>query len=107
MDSQSMSGGKTQGVHQKTLGRLIRFVDQFKQLNFAGDREMDDQLERVRTEFLSRTAEEYRDSATAQARLRAGLGKLRDTARELARQDTTELVARFGQMGVRKFSLAA
>ena len=104
---QSMSVGKTQGAHQKTLGRLIRFVDEFKQLNFAGDREMEDQLERVRREYLSRTAEEYRDSTTAQARLRTGLGKLRDTARELARQDATEVVARFGQMGVRKFSLAA
>jgi hypothetical protein len=104
---QSMSAGKTKGVHQKTLNRLVRFVDEFKQLNFAGDGEMEEQLERIRREFLSRTAEEYRDSTTAQAKLRSGLGKLRDTARDLARQDTAEVVARFGQMGVRKFSLAA
>ena len=103
----SMSNGKTQGVHQKTLNRLVRFVDQFKELNFAGDREMEEQLDRVRSEFLSRTAEEYRDSASAQAKLRTGLGKLRDTARELAQQDATEIVARFGQMGVRRFNLAA
>ncbi|MBT3192514.1 MAG: hypothetical protein HN341_08160 [Verrucomicrobia bacterium] len=103
----SMSAGKTQGVHQKTLNRLVRFVDQFKELNFAGDREMEEQLERVRREFLSRTAEEYRDSSTAQARLRTGLGKLRDTARELAHQDASEIVASFGQMGVRRFNLAA
>lgn len=104
---ESMSEGKTQGVHQKTLNRLVRFVNQFKELNFAGDRQMEEQLERVRREFLSRTAEEYRDSATAQAKLRAGLGKLRDTARELARQDSAEIVAAFGQMGRRRFNLAA
>ncbi len=104
---QSMSGGKTRGVHQKTLGRLIRFVDEFKQLNFAGDREMEAQLERVRREYLSRTAEEYRDSTTAQARLRTGIGKLRDTARELAKADTREIVESFGQLGRRRFNLAA
>lgn len=104
---QSMSSGKTQGVHQKTLNRLVRFIDQFKQLNFAGDREMEAQLERIRREFLSRTAEEYRDSRTAQARLRNGIGKLRDTARELAEQDAGEIVASFGQMGRRRFNLAA
>ena len=103
----SMSGGKTQGVHQKTLNRLVRFVDQFKELNFAGDREMEAQLEWVRQEFLSRTADQYRGSAGAQARLRAGIGKLRDTARELAQQDAGEIVAAFGQMGVRRFNLAA
>lgn len=104
---QSMSSGKTQGVHQKTLNRLVRFCETFKDLNFAGDREMEQQLERVRQEFLSRTADEYRESAGAQARLRAGIGKLRDTARELAQQDAGELVASFGQLGRRRFNLAA
>ena len=103
----SMSDGKTKGVHQKTLNRLIRFIDEFKQLNFAGDVQMDEQLERVRREFLSRTAEGYRDDAAAQAKLRAGLGKLRDTARDMAQQDASEIVERFGQMGVRRFNLAA
>ena len=105
---QSMSDGKTRGgVHQKTLNRLIRFVDEFKSLNFAGDQEMEQTLERVRSQFLSRTAEEYRDDAKAQAKLRAGLGKLRDTAREMAQQDATEIVERFGAMGRRRFNLAA
>ncbi len=104
---QSISSGKTQGVHQKTLNRMLRFLDKFRSLNFAGDREMDEQLERVRKEFLTRTAEEYRDDAKAQARLRAGIGKLRDTARELAQQDAGELVASFGQLGRRRFNLAA
>jgi hypothetical protein len=103
----SMSAGKTKGVHQKTLNRLVRFIDQFKELNFAGDQEMDEQLEHVRREFLSRTAEEYRDDAKTQARLRTGIAKLRDTARDLAQQDAGEIVERFGQMGRRKFNLAA
>ena len=103
----SMSSGKTQGVHQKTLNRLVRFLDQFKQLNFAGDSEMESQLERVRQEFLSRSAEEYRDDARAQAKLRAGIGGLRDAAREMIQRDASEIVARFGQMGARRFNLAA
>ena len=103
----SMRSGKTQGVHQKTLNRLVNFIDEFKQLNFAGDAEMAEQLDRVRREFLGTTAEEYRDDAKAQAHLRQGIRQLADTARDLARQDAREIVERFGQMGRRKFTLAA
>jgi hypothetical protein len=95
------------GVHQKTLNRLVRFIEQFKQMNFANDSEMERQLERVRTELLSKTAEEYRDSATARNRLTNGLQQLAAQARQLARQDATELVDRFGELGRRKFALAA
>ena len=96
------------GVHQKTLNRLIRFIDQFKQMNFVGDVEMEQQLETVRRELLTRTAEEYRQGgSSARARLETGLARLADTARELARQDATELVQRFGGLGRRKFQLAA
>src|SRR6267143_1075809 len=42
------------GVHQKTLNRLVRFIDQFRQMNFAGDSEMEQQLDNVRRELLSR-----------------------------------------------------
>ena len=44
----SMRSGKTDGVHQKTLNRLVKFIDDFKSLNFAGDNEMEQQLDRVR-----------------------------------------------------------
>jgi hypothetical protein len=104
---QSINSGKTDGVHQKTLNRLVRFIDQFKQMNFANDTEMEQQLENVRRELLNRTAEEYRDSATARSRLVNGLSRLRDHARQLARNDSAELVQRFGEMGRRKFHLAA
>jgi hypothetical protein len=95
------------GVHQKTLNRLIRFIDQFRQMNFAGDAEMERQLENVRRELLSRTAEQYRDDAFARERLVSGLSNLANEARQLARQDATELVQRFGELGRRKFHLAA
>jgi hypothetical protein len=95
------------GVHQKTLNRLVKFIEQFKQMNFVNDAEMERQLETVRQELLSRTAEEYRDSATARNRLVSGLAQLRDTASQLARQDAAELVQRFGELGRRKFHLAA
>lgn len=102
----SMREGKT-GVHQKTLNRLIYFIDQFKQLNFADDEQMEAELERVRQEFLQRTAEEYRDDAFARSRLEAGLTGLANTARELARADAVEVVQRFGNLGQRRFHLAA
>ena len=95
------------GVHQKTLNRLLRFIDQFKQMNFANDTEMERQLETVRRELLSKNAEEYRDSATARQRLVTGLSRLAGEARQLAQQDATELVERLGGMGQRRFNLAA
>ena len=95
------------GVHQKTLNRLVKFIEQFKQLNFANDTVMDQQLEQVRRELLSRTAEEYRDSSPARNQLVQGLSRLRSKAKELAHQDAADLVARFGSLGRRKFNLAA
>jgi len=102
----SINGCET-GVHQKTLNRLVRFIEQFKSMNFANDRVMEQQLEAVKKELLSKTAEEYRDSAVARARLKNGLSQLANQARQLAKADATELVNRFGEMGRRKFNLAA
>jgi hypothetical protein len=104
---QSISDGKTDGVHQKTLNRLTRFIDQFQQMNFANDVEMAAQLEKVRGELLTRSAAEYRDSAHAQRKLRSGLSALAGKARELAQTDARELVQQFGQLGRRRFHLAA
>lgn len=103
----SMHGGKTAGVHQKTLNRLLNFIDEFKSLNFAGDIEMEAQLEQVRRQYLERSAESYRDSSTATRSLEAGLTDLRNHARDLASQDARDLVDRFGQMGRRKLQLAS
>jgi hypothetical protein len=103
---QSMKDGKT-GVHQKTLNRLTGFIAQFKALNFAGDQALDAQLEEVRKQYLNRTAEQYRDDASARNRMTEGIRRLAETARDMARQDTREIVDRFGQLGVRKFNLAA
>jgi hypothetical protein len=97
----------TGSVHQKTLNRLIRFVDHFRQLNFMDDQEMEQQLEGVRSELLLRTAGEYRDSISARRQLVRGLEALRDRAGELAREDATHLVEGFGQLGNRRFTLAA
>jgi hypothetical protein len=103
---QSIQEGKI-GVHQKTLNRLVRFIDEFKKLNFAGDRQMESELERVRQEFLQRSAGEYRDSEFARTQLQQGLANLADTARQLASQDTREIVERFGSLGQRRLHLAA
>jgi hypothetical protein len=68
---------------------------------------MEAQLERVRRELLTRTAAEYRDSRSAQRSLRDGLSALAGKARELAQADARELVQQFGQLGHRRFHLAA
>ena len=99
--------GSDKGVHQKTLNRLIHFIDQFKQMNFANDTVMESQLDKVRKELLTRTAEEYRDSPTATASLVQGLTQLADHARQLCKEEAVELVQRFGSLGKRKFHLAA
>ena len=70
------------------------------------DTEMEVQLDRVRRELLSSSAEDYRNSPGATRDLEAGLTGLRDHARDLAQQDARELVERFGQMGRRKLQLA-
>jgi hypothetical protein len=102
----AMRTGKTDGVHQKTLNRLVKFIDDFKSLNFAGDVEMERQLDQVRKELLSRSAEDYRQSPSATRSLQDGLTQLRDQARELANQDARELVERFGQVGRRRLQMA-
>lgn len=103
----SMQSGKTEGVHQKTLNRLLKFIDDFKSLNFAGDTELESMLEHTRKTLLSKTAEEYRDNLSARTRLQSGLKQLGDEARRLAHQEASEIVQRFGQVGVRKFALSA
>jgi hypothetical protein len=103
---ESMKSGKT-GVHQKTLNRLVKFIDEFKTLNFVGDRELEEQLERMRQEFLGRSAEEYRDSDYYRRKLREGLRNLADTARDMAQSGANGLVEQFGQMGRRRIQMAA
>lgn len=103
---QSINTSET-GVHQKTLNRLVKFVDQFKAMNFANDTAMAQMLDQTRRELLSKTAEEYRDSAFARGQLVQGLSRLRDKAKEMATADATSLVERFGELGRRKFNLAA
>ena len=96
------------GVHQKTLNRLVqvhRSVQVHELRRRPGDGSSN--LDQVRKELLSRTAEEYRDDVFARQRLVTGLNSLADEARKLAKQDATELVQRFGELGRRKFHLAA
>ena len=68
---------------------------------------VEEQLDQVRREFLSRSAEEYRDDAFARERLQSGLQELAKTATDLAHQDSRDLVGQFGKMGQRRFHLAA
>ena len=95
------------GVHQKTLNRLVRFIDQFKSMNSANDTDMEQMPDQTRRELLSETTEEYRDNRSASQKLVDGLTAFGNQARELAKQEATELVQRFGELGPRKFNQAA
>jgi hypothetical protein len=97
----------TTGVHQRTLNRLTEFITNFRQLNFAGDEELDRRLEHVKSTYLTTTAEHYRDNASARRRMQEGIKNLGEAARELASAGAKETVESFGRMGTRKFTLAA
>lgn len=92
------------GVHQRTLNRLATFIDGFRTLNFADDRQLENTLDSFRRELLNRSAEDYRNNAGAMSSLTDGLNRLRENAVRLVRGDATELVSRFGQVGQRRLA---
>lgn len=79
-------------------------IDSFRTLNFAGDQQLEQTLERFRRDLLSRSAEEYRNQPGAMASLTDGLSRLRENAVQLARSDAREVISRFGQMGTRRLA---
>ena len=98
--------GSETGVHQRTLNRLSSFIENFRSLNFAGDRELEATLEQFRRDLLTRSAEDYRGSGGAMRDLTTGLDRLRESAVRLARGDAGDVLSRFGRMGVRHFAEA-
>jgi hypothetical protein len=93
------------GVHQKTLNRLDRMWDYFNRMNFHGDAELGQLLEQARSEILSRSAGEYRDSDAFKSELTGKLTELKDKAASLARQDAAQVRRRFMETGRRKFNI--
>ncbi len=96
--------GSENGVHQRTLNRLTTFIDSFRTLNFAGDQQLEQTLERFRSDLLTRSAEEYRNQPAAMANLTEGLSRLRENAVQLARSDARDVISRFGKMGTRRLA---
>jgi hypothetical protein len=96
--------GSENGVHQRTLNRLTSFIDSFRALNFAGDAQLENTLEKFREELLTRSAEDYRNDGQALASLTDGLARLRENAVKLAGSDARDVLSRFGQMGGRKLA---
>jgi hypothetical protein len=92
------------GVHQRTINRLSSFIENFRSLNFAGDQQLESTLERFRRDLLQRSAEDYRNNPGAMASLTDGLNRLRENAVEMVRGDATDIVSRFGQVGVRRLA---
>jgi hypothetical protein len=76
----------------------------FRALNFAGDAQLENTLERFREELLTRSAEDYRNDRSAMDSLTNGLSRLRESAVQLARGDARDVLSRFGQMGGRRLA---
>ena len=93
-------------VHQRTLDRLTDFIGRFRSLNFAGDAQLEQTLERFRQELLTRSAEDYRNDRSAMSALTQGPTRLRENAVQLARSDARDIIARFGRMGGRRLAVA-
>ncbi len=68
---------------------------------------MEAQLDEVRQQLLSRSAEEYRSNEGWKQQLVNGITGLADRARQMAFEDKVALVRSFGELGKRKFALAA
>ena len=98
--------GSEKGVHQRTLNRIATFIESFRSLNFAGDQQLETTLENFRANLLRRSAEDYRNQPSAMASLTDGLNRLRETAVQLAREDASEIVSRFGVIGHRRLAAA-
>jgi hypothetical protein len=96
--------GSENGVHHRTLNRLTTFIDSFRTLNFAGDQQLEQTLERFRRDLLSRTAEEDRNQPGAMANLTDGLNRLRENAVQPVHNDARNIVSRFGQQGTRRLA---
>jgi len=96
--------GSEHGVHQRTLNRLTTFIDSFRTLNFAGDQQLEQTLERFRRDLLTRSAEDYRNDRSAMTSLTDGLNRLRENAVQLARTDARDVISRFGQQGGRRLA---
>lgn len=96
--------GSEKGIHQRTLNRIATFIESFRSLNFAGDQQLENTLENFRRDLLRRSAEDYRNQPEAMASLTDGLNRLRETAVQLAREDASDIVARFGVVGHRRLA---
>ena len=104
----SMTLEKERGISIKSASVSFNWKDYtINLIDTPGHTDFSAEVERARGELLGMTAEEYRDSDAARRRLKDGLRGLADTARDMARQDAREVVERFGQLGRRKFNLAA
>ncbi len=101
---ESIRTGKN-GVHQKTLNRLESFIGQYRLLNFAGDSELEQAMQQFSAAYLTQPAEHYRNNASDQQRLVAGLGALRQVAADMIRAGTENVLADFSKLGARKVHL--
>jgi len=68
-------------VHGKTLNSMANFIDHFKELNFIGDTEMEQMLEKLRKDILSKyTPSNLKDNAELKAELRRRIQKIKEHA---------------------------
>jgi hypothetical protein len=68
--------GSENGVHQRTLNRITTFIDSFRTLNFAGDQQLEQTLERFRRDLLTRSAEEDAEIRTCAIKSPSGMTEI-------------------------------
>ena len=87
-----------QPCNQRSLNRLGRLVEDYKEMNFMGESDYQQQLEDFQTKFLSRQAADYRSNSRLLEEMNSGLEDLQATANKvvdsLNAPDVTALGAR-------------
>ena len=100
----TMKTGQT-GVHQRTLNRVLKMIDNIKELNWVGDDRLEAELERIRTDFLQTTAETYRNDEDAAERLKGALRGFSQSVREGIEADAQQVLRSFGAVGTRSLRI--
>jgi hypothetical protein len=98
MDSSSTKAG----IHQKTLDRLCKWVENFKQMDIVGDKSFQQILEHFRNEILTKKASSFQGDKQALEELKKNIKELADAARKLTEEDMQEIQQGFLKSGQRK-----
>jgi len=90
-------------LREQSLNTLRNFIQQFKQLNFLKDSELEKALTDVEANYLNDNAETYRTEAGARTAFRTALQGVAETAGKVADKAIEDSTVRFASSRTRKF----